>query len=431
MIRLKTCLWLLVVCACAALVSCANPPANPAAPGGLPGKTADPATPRLNATTYFTHGHLLERQGNLEQALEQYRLALEVKPDFVTARNRLGITLNKLGRNPEASAQFRQALVGQPNLAYLHNNLGFSLFLENKFAGAEAEFARALQLNPAFTRARMNHALVLAKLERVDDAFGEFRLAGDEATAHYNLAMVLADAKRYDQAVRALDAALRLRPQFAAAKEQLHILAPLALQMPNQPAGESSGLAVAAAAVPVSPADVTEPPTQPIMTDASGFVGSAQPEPPETVGQAVPAAEAAPNTSLDESGASTPPPDAEPENADDCDEALPPEPAPEDLPEVPTPTRSALPALVDPLRPVPPPAPSALDQPAKWWPLMARETAVPWVTCSHDVFADFDLLGECRRMHALGREAWDNFWRELEAQLATQAVTSDPLSGTN
>lgn len=200
-------------------------------PGALPGAPAPvDRTPQIHATTYFAHGHLLERQGAFDRAVEQYRRALELKSDFVIARNRLGITLNKLGRHDEATEQFRAALAQKPDLAHLQNNLGFSLYLEHRYAESEIALARALELKPDFSRARMNHALSLAKLNRLDEAFAELSKVNTPADAAYNMGMILTEAGRFVEAARSLEAALAAKPDFEAARAQLNEIARLAAE---------------------------------------------------------------------------------------------------------------------------------------------------------------------------------------------------------
>ena len=199
------------------------------APGALPTRRPD-VMPQVNASTYVAHGHLLERQGKYEAAAVQYEKALELTPNLLMARNRLGVTLNRLGRHAEASEQFRRALARQPGLAYLHNNLGFSLYMEGRYAEAEPELARALEVSPTFPRARMNHGLALGKLGRFDEALAEFALAGNEADAYYNLSLVQADAGRYADAARSLEQALSADPGFDPARQQLREVSRLAAE---------------------------------------------------------------------------------------------------------------------------------------------------------------------------------------------------------
>ena len=45
------------------------------APGALPAGPASATAPSLNASTYYTYAHLLERQGNFQPAGQKYRQA--------------------------------------------------------------------------------------------------------------------------------------------------------------------------------------------------------------------------------------------------------------------------------------------------------------------------------------------------------------------
>lgn len=198
--------------------------------GGLPSGVDVTATPKLNASTYFAHGHLLERQGQYDQAVEQYRRALEQAPNFVSGRNRLGITLNKLGRHTEATAEFRLAIRQAPGEASLFNNLGFSLYLQGKYAEAEQALQHALRIQPEFNRAHMNLGVVLAKLGRFDEALAEFTVATSESEGYYNIAVVYTEIGHFASAARMLEKALALRPDFDEARRQLHVVAHLAAE---------------------------------------------------------------------------------------------------------------------------------------------------------------------------------------------------------
>ncbi len=207
------------------------------APGALPNTPiGDEKTP-LTATTYFAHGHLLERQGDLEHAIVQYQRALKIQPEFLSARNRLGITLNKLARHSEATAEFRQALVGHENESYLQNNLGFSLYLEGKYPEALTVLKRAVELKPDFVRARTNLALVHAKLGQFDEAYAALKQDGNDADAAFNMGMILTEAKHYREAAKYLELALSGRPNFEDARQQLRIVARLAAQQDTNGAG--------------------------------------------------------------------------------------------------------------------------------------------------------------------------------------------------
>ena len=226
-----------------------------------PHKPPDSASPgpsgqRLNAATYVAQGHLLERQGHLEQAAEQYRRALVQTPDLVAARNRLGITLTKLGRPAEAAEQFRTALAHAPE-AYLYNNLGFSLEQAGRWSDALEALDRALEIQPSFSRAHMNRGVVLGRLGRDTEALAAFVLVGTEVDAYYNLGVVQADGQRYAAAARSFERALQLAPDMTAAWEQLRVVARLAatetIAEPDAPDARAAEFVLAGDAGPPHP----------------------------------------------------------------------------------------------------------------------------------------------------------------------------------
>jgi Flp pilus assembly protein TadD len=214
------------------------------APGELPARNQTDASPRLSATTLFAHAHLLERQGDFERAAFEYRRAIDMLPTFVAARNRLGITLNKLGRHAEASEQFQTILAEHPRFAYVLNNVGFSQYLEGKLAEASASLEQAIELKPTFKRAHMNLGVVLGRMGQYTRALDEFRHAGPEPDAYYNVAMLQTEAGLYADAAQSLDAALKLNPKLEPARRQLREVSRLAAEEAQH---EAQVLAVARA----------------------------------------------------------------------------------------------------------------------------------------------------------------------------------------
>lgn len=290
----------------AALVGCTTTEQE-TRPGALP-RNDTPHEARLNASTHMASGELLERQGQFRSAAAQYLKALELNPQLTVAHNRLGVTLNKLGDHKDASQQFRLALQQEPHSAALHNNLGFSLYLDGQLEAAEVELAQALELQPDFRRARMNHALVLGKLGRYDEALAAFALAGSQEDAYYNVAVLQTDAGLFADAARTLEKALAVNPQFAAAREQLQ-------QITRQAAAQEAALAAQEPVVADTTSTTTPTPTddtssraansavrKPATGDAPGdpcYTGTKKPTHPyRTVGsiEPIPTPAATPNT---------------------------------------------------------------------------------------------------------------------------------------
>jgi tetratricopeptide (TPR) repeat protein len=78
--------------------------------------------PHLGAA-HFNLGNALFQKEHVALAEDQYRLALEARPDDVDARINLGYTLVRRGRGPEALPLFREALARDPQSKRAHAGL--------------------------------------------------------------------------------------------------------------------------------------------------------------------------------------------------------------------------------------------------------------------------------------------------------------------
>ncbi len=185
------------------------------------------AAPEILPVTHFAAGQLFESKGNVQQAALQYRKAIEINKDFVSAYNRLGICLNKLGQYSEADRCFLRAIQIAPEQVHLYNNLGFSCMLQHKWDRAQKHFNEALRRNPEFARARINLGMALANQGHYQQALGEFEKGLGAARANYNIGLVYKSQGRLADAERAFSRALALEPRLKNARKHLDALSAL------------------------------------------------------------------------------------------------------------------------------------------------------------------------------------------------------------
>lgn len=177
--------------------------------------------PAINADTHIASGVMLERQRDFNGAKSQYEKALAADPKSLDATNRLGKVCCKLRQFDEAAAAFRRALDIAPRSAAVRNNLGYNLMAQGNIAEAEQQFRAALAIDRDFERARVNLGVALVKQQRIADATSEFLKVLPRETAYYNVGIVCLEEGRPDQARRAFQQALAVKPDFAPAKRQL------------------------------------------------------------------------------------------------------------------------------------------------------------------------------------------------------------------
>lgn len=76
----------------------------------------------------------LERTGQIDEALTEYRADLHLRPADARAQNQLGIALSKQGRLADAVGEYQEALRLDPDFTDVHRHLG-TTFLQQQTRG--------------------------------------------------------------------------------------------------------------------------------------------------------------------------------------------------------------------------------------------------------------------------------------------------------
>src|SRR5258708_3268900 len=125
-----------------------------------------------------------------------------------------GAALKKQGRLDEAIEQYKTALEFNPNHAEAHLNLGDALSAQAKFDAALPHMETALRLQPNNGDFHLMYANLLQRIGRNDEAAVHFetgtRLKPTSADAHYTYAAFLAALGQNHEGISDLRAALRL-----------------------------------------------------------------------------------------------------------------------------------------------------------------------------------------------------------------------------
>jgi protein O-mannosyl-transferase len=113
---------------------------------------------------------ILIDQGDLPGAIRELREVVRLQPESPKARNDLAVTLRRNGQIDSAISEFKEALRLDPNSALTMNNLGYA-YLESGDGGQAISFLKAaLQLQPDYEPARRNLADAYRKAGMPDSA---------------------------------------------------------------------------------------------------------------------------------------------------------------------------------------------------------------------------------------------------------------------
>jgi tetratricopeptide (TPR) repeat protein len=165
-------------------------------------------------------GNALAALGRHHEAIAHLRRALD-HVDAPSTHNALGAALLAVRAYEEAEQQTRRAVALKPDFAEAHNNLGFALVALRRPEEAIAHCGRAIELRPGFAEAHNNFGNALTGLKRRDEAIAHYRraiaLKPDYAEAHHNVGNLLSAQRHYADAIPHFEKALALKPDFAEA----------------------------------------------------------------------------------------------------------------------------------------------------------------------------------------------------------------------
>jgi len=178
----------------------ADPNANASAtPGGSAEQQGVAVAPSDDARALFDRGLAAYKADRDEEAIEDFKQAVQLSPDFAEAHYRLGLAYNATKQTEEADKAFAEAIKAyekitkqEPKNSDAYYFLGLCYEKLGKYDEAVKALKEAVKNSP----------------EENDDKYFEL------ASAHFHIA-------QYDESVRALNKTLEINPDHYPAQELL------------------------------------------------------------------------------------------------------------------------------------------------------------------------------------------------------------------
>jgi len=152
----------------------------------------------------------LASEGKNEEAIEEYKKALEKDPEQPNILGNMADTYSKMGKEAEALEAFQKAIALKPDDAALYTNMGVVLSKMGKNAESQEAFKKAASLNPGASAQNFyNIGATLVNNGKTAEAIESFKqaLAADPnfAEAYYQLGMCLSGKpETMQEAIKAL-----------------------------------------------------------------------------------------------------------------------------------------------------------------------------------------------------------------------------------
>jgi tetratricopeptide (TPR) repeat protein len=159
-----------------------------------------------HAQAHNNLGAVLFKKGKVEEAVFHFRQALRIKPDYPLASKNLRIALAEQRKGIQAKAKVEQQAPGpaSANPAF-HYRLGNMYKAKGQWEEAIEEYQKALSLQPGFTDAMNNLALVYVMQGEHDKALPLYmkiiELKPESYVPYYNVACMYARQHKEEEAI--------------------------------------------------------------------------------------------------------------------------------------------------------------------------------------------------------------------------------------
>lgn len=200
-----------------------------------------------NGRGLMNYGLTQMSKGNYAVALDYFQRALLYTPNYPVLEINLGVVNGAMNRPQEAEQHFLRAIMLAPSDDSTHYYYGRWLYLSGRISEALSQLGTSVQLNPDRLEAKtlllqaarhagdpqaadtpealLNKSLALNQAgkyqESIDAARSALKLRPDYAEAWNNIAAGYESMGQWDQAIAAAENAIRLKPDFQLAKNNL------------------------------------------------------------------------------------------------------------------------------------------------------------------------------------------------------------------
>ncbi len=173
------------------------------------------------AVPYFALGCYLQEQQRFEEALENFKLAVEFKHDYPQAHNNLAKSYEVLGQYNKAIASYQQLVKLKPNDHNAYFALATAYAKQNKYDLAIPLFQYSIKLQPNFVQGHGNLAIayyLAGKSQKAKEHFTTaLRLNPNYLEGHLNYAIILQSLKEYTLALHHYQQVIKLSPNHSSA----------------------------------------------------------------------------------------------------------------------------------------------------------------------------------------------------------------------
>jgi protein O-GlcNAc transferase len=173
------------------------------------------------AEAYNNMGVVLMDKGEPMAAIDSYKKALQFKPNYAEAYYNMGAALQDKGDPVAAIDSYKKAIKFKPSYAVAYNNMGVALKEKGDPAAAIDSYKKALKIKPEYAEAYYNIGAALKEkgdpAAAIDSYKKALKIKPDYAEAYNNMGNALKDEGELEAAIDSFKQALKIKPDYTEA----------------------------------------------------------------------------------------------------------------------------------------------------------------------------------------------------------------------
>lgn len=176
------------------------------------------------AEAHAALGHIkVQYEYDWAGAKEEYKRAIELKPNYANAHHFYALYLSIMGRFDEGIEEIKRAQELEPFSLFIHANVGAILYAARRYDEAINQLKRVLEMNPNFDHARDVLGHVYLQKGMYEQAIAEFRKLTTTPYS-YDLGQAYALSGRRSEALKEIDKLQELSKQRYVAPYNLALI---------------------------------------------------------------------------------------------------------------------------------------------------------------------------------------------------------------
>lgn len=130
-----------------------------------------------DAYKHYQAGIRYDSEGDYEQAVEEFSLAIDLNRDFADAYDQRGISYTKMIKYRKAVKDFNMALKLNKSSFEAYNHRGIAFYCLGEFEKALSDYNKSLELNPAYAKVYYNRGILKMYMDNEEGAINDLKIA--------------------------------------------------------------------------------------------------------------------------------------------------------------------------------------------------------------------------------------------------------------